>query len=301
MPSNYEYKLDNSVKKDISKKQSEELLQKWYIYNASANTYDLYEEKYEDVECINFEYIEEKEVEVKIVEIELYETKKVKNVSYKKKEKWFLGFFKNIAQKFFPSKELNVLEDRIKQLEVMVSKEEIFDLEIQEKIESWRAVKKVSHKEMISIKTPYTFLRETNETKLEKQQVSHIEECSIEEFKENFSDKEILSEERFIKKQLKEKIVVDRRKVMTVTQIFYIPGIWSMHYNHKDWTKATFTWKANITYISWFNPYDSKYIDIEEIKEDLIEIIDSEEENISNIRSRNDWKDWFNIEETQIN
>lgn len=301
MSGSYNYNLKDTVEIDISQDQAEELIQKWYVHNVNAGTYDLYEEIYENVEYIHFEYEEEKEVEVRVLEIEIYETKKVKHVSYKTKEKWFLWFFKNIAQKFFPKKELNVSEERIKQLEVMVSKEEIFDLEIQEKVESGRVVKKVSEKEMLGIKTPYTFLRETNEKKMEKQKVIHDEECSVEEFEAEFSDKEIISEERYMKKKLKEKIVVDRRKIITITQIFYIPGIWSSVYNHTEGTKATFNGRVEITYISWFNPYDSAYVDIEAIKENIIEIIDKEQHNIEYIRWRFDRKDGFNIEETRIN
>lgn len=296
----YSYNLHDTVEVDISEDQSKELLEAWYIYNTEAGTYDKYEERYKQIPYIVFEYIEEKETEVPVLDIEIYETKKVKNVSYKKKEKWIFWFFKNIAQKFFPIKEMNVSEERIKELEIMISKGEIFELEIQEKIESWRVVKKVTRKEMMKITTPFTFLKETQEKKLEKQEIIHSEECSVEEFQANYSEKEILSEERFNKKILQEKIVVDRRKIMTITQVFYIPGIWSMMYNHTEGTKASFNGRVEIKYISGFNPYDPQYIDIEEVKEDVIEIIWNEHFNAQYIRARDDWQDGFNIEETRV-
>lgn len=300
MAGRYNYNLHDTVEVDISEDQASELIQKWYVFNPEANTYDKYEEKYKKVPYISFEYIEEKEVAAPVVEIEVYETKKIKNVSYKKKEVWFFWWFKNITQNFFPKKENNVSEERITQLEIMVSKWEIFNLEIQEKIESLRVIKKISKKEMLEMKIPFTFLRETKETKLEKQEVIHSEECDIEEFMEKYSEKEIVSEERFEKRILEEKIVVDRRKTLTVTQVFYIPGIWSMMYNHTEGTKASFNGRVEIKYISGFNPYDPQYIDIEEVKEDVIKIIWDEHFNAQYIRTREDWLDWFNIEETRV-
>lgn len=300
----YSYNLKDTVEIDISEDQAEELTQKGYLYNSSANTYDMYEEIYKKIPYISFEYIEEKEVEVPVVEVEVYETKKVKNVSYKEKEKWFFGWFKNIAQKFFPKKESNVSEERIQELEIMVSKWEISDLEIQEKVESVKTVKKVTQKEMLKLseeKMPFTFLRQTREKKLEKQEIIYSEECSLEDYDNLYSEKKVISEEKYEKKVLEEKIVVDRRRTMTITQVFYIPGVWSKIYNHTDGTKASFNCKVIIKYLSWFNPYDSQYVDIEEIKEDVIKIIEDEHFNAQYIRAREDWLDGFNMEDSKIN
>lgn len=296
----YEYALKNSIKKDISTFQEQELLDDWYLYNEKEKTYDLYEEVKEKFTYVDFQYIDEIEMDVFLSEVEVYETGKVKNVSYKKKEKWILWFFKNIAQKFFPIKELNVSEERIKELEMMLARGEIQDLEIQEKIETKKERKFLSNKEISELDIQYTFIWKTKKTKKEKERILSSRVEKLKDFEEKYSDKEIIDRKDIVKEEVIEKIVIDRRRKISTDIYYYVPWVWSNWKNHWEGSMAEFSCDIEIEYISWFNPFDSRYLNRNELKEEVIEIIEEEHPTTGYIRARADRKDWFNIEDTRV-
>lgn len=297
---NYNYNLRSEVKEDISDRQAQELEEKGFIYNPSAQTYDLYEEVKAKRKIYTIEYYEEKEVDVPLVKIEVYETKKIKEVEYKVVEKsGIIGFFKKFTQKLFPKKEVNVSDERIKELELQMAKGEIYDLSIKEKMTSQKTVQKVTQSYMNSLDIPFSFLWKTSETQKEIQKTLRTVDISEEELIE-YEDKEIVSEEMYEEEYVKEKLIVERRRKLTITQDLYIPGIWSKDYNHPSGTKASFVGTLEITYLSGYNPYDERYVDLSDIKERLIKIIESEHGNAWYIRQRNDHQDGFNIEESKF-
>lgn len=304
----YKYKLEETIIEDYVSEQEEELFKLWYKYNSDAKTYDLYEEKYEDKKYVDFYYFEIKEQEFNLWEYEIYKSQKVFDVKYKvlEKQKWFLGFFKNIVNKFIDKVERDVSESRISSLELSLSRWEIKDLQKIEKLKMVSSIELLTEVEEKKLKEKwikYSFIRMTKETKIEKVRIRFSLQkidykTYIDEY-ESIYETEIIN--TYKKKVLIEKIIVDRRRVMESTINFYVPGIWSYNGKHIKGSEAWFTAKVVIRFISWFNPMDNNYFKAFNVKERVIEVIEKEHPNAIYIRQRWDELDWFNIEQTHIN
>jgi len=303
----YHYNLNKSLEVDLVDKQSKSLFDDWYKYNNKELSYDLYEEIFETKEYLDFIFFREAEVDSELSEYEILESVEVTDVKYKllKKEEWFIGFFKNMINKFVSQKEINVNEQRIKQLQLQVSRKEIKDLNINKRYSEEWVIKELTDLEIKDFQkewVKYSFIWTTSNIKKESVKIPVRKEwVEKEDFIEKYEGKyEIRIEKEYSEKKLKEKIIVDRREVIEQTEYMYIPGVWSMDYNHEEWTVADFKWEFIVKTISWFNVHDEKYFNHEEIKEQLIDIIQDEHWMTQYMRQRDDNVDWFNIESSKL-
>lgn len=305
--SNYNYDLNKPLERDLTEKQSKKLLSEGFVYNSDDKTYDLYEEKFEDKEYVDFEYIEENNVESPVGQYEVFRKKNVYDVKYKvlKKEEWFVGFFKNIFNKFISKKETDVSGERYDVLEMQLTRWEISELQKIESVKMVAGIEYLTEREEKKLRTQwikYSFMKMTDKTKPETIKKSYnITKMEFKDYVKNYEQEyETKIIEKYIEKVLKEKIIIERREIIEQTQYMYIPWVWSMFYNHKDGTKADFKWEIHITTISGFNIFDEEFLNVEELKEGLIDIIEEEHGTTEYIRAREDGKDGFAIEKETL-
>lgn len=301
---NYEYNLSDIVKCDFREEQKSDLIEKGYVFNEQDKTYDLYEEKFSEELFFDIMYKKEVVVNSPLSEYEIYTTKKTFDVSYKilKKEKWFTGFFKNLYNRFISKKENDVDVRRLEELDLLISRWEIKDLKKIENISWTTEVRELTDAEISELKNKWVkhafvkLLESTKEeTTYEKVTLEKIREEDL-NTKYDSVEKEVLRE--YKEEVLVEKIVVERRVEMENTLNYYVPGIWSKNWSHEHWSKANFTCKVVIEFISWFSPTDPKFFDAKSIKENVIDIINKEHPNTVYIREREDNLDWFNLEQS---
>ena len=305
--SNYNYDLNKPLEIDLTKKQEEQLLSEGFIYNSDDDSYDLYEEKFEDKEYVDFEYIEEDNVNSPVGQYEVFRKKNVYDVKYKvlTKEEWFVGFFKNILNKFVSKKETDISSERYDILEMQLTRWEISELQKIESVKMVAGIEYLTEKEEKKLRTEwikYSFMKMTNKTKPETIKKSYnITKLEFKDYVKNYeAEYETIIMERYTEKVLKEKIIVERREVIQQIQYMYIPGVWSMFYNDENGTRADFKWEIHITTISGFNIFDEKFLNVEELKEELIDIIGEEHSMAEYIRAREDKKDGFNLEKETL-
>ena len=303
----YSYPLDQSIVLDYSTEQWEELLSQGYVFNESEKTYDLYEEKIEEREYVDFTYSELVSVESELREYQISEQKKVINVKYKivQQTEGLLGFFKKAFNSFFYKTEENINKSREDELDLLLEGWEIRDLQKIEVIKLIQVRKILTDKEIEELRNKwmkYSFIRNTWEKRNEKISITKEKtSIPIDEYQseyENTYDCNIFN--RYKKKEIVEKLVVDRRIEMQTIINYYIPGVWSRSWNHKEGTIAEFSCQIIISYISWFNAFDTKFFNKKEVKESIIDIIEKEHPNTIYIRDRVDKKDGFEIENTEI-
>ena len=304
----YNYKLNETLRESLVWEQEKSLFDEGFVYNKEEQTYDLYEIKYEEIEYVNFSYIEEKEVKSQLLEFEVFETKKVFDVKYKiiEKEKGLFWFFKNIFNRFVSKTEKDVSNERLNSLELRLGRWEISNLQKIESLKLKPSIVKMTENEEKKLREKwqkYSFLGKVDDYKNEIIEIeNNLLDVEYKTYLQDYEPKyETFINERYKEKIQKEKLVIDRRKKMETTINFYIPWIWSYNGTHEFGSIAEFSCQVIIEFISGFNPLDDTYFSYKETKEKIIKIINKEHFNAKYIRERGDGLDGFNIENSHIN
>ncbi len=304
----YHYDLNKNLDINLVEEQEKKLLSEWYVYNSEEISYDLFKEKFEEKKYFDFIFYREREIDSQLSQYEVYENLEITDVKYKtlKKEKWFIWWIKNIYNIFISKKETNISDDRLKKIQLMVSKKKIKDLKIIKRFSTEWVIKELTELEIKDIQEreiKYSFLGKLDKPPKKEIVKIPIRKEWIEEkdFRDNYEWKfKIKIDKEYTKKVLKEKIIIDRREIIEQTQYMYVPWVWSMMYNHEEWTEADFKCEISIRTISGFSVYDEEFFNHEKIKEDVIDIIKDEHWMTKYIREREDEKDWFNIEDSTL-
>lgn len=124
----------------------------------------------------------------------------------------------------------------------------------------------------------------------------HVEhELPVDEFNE-FKKINTIENPREFEKTIKVgDEMVDERKIIETNIKTYIPGVWSNGKNDSLWSRADFTVNITITHMSWFSALEEKYIDYQDIQEEMVRRIEAEHPTAVDIRNRLDGIDWFKV------
>lgn len=144
----------------------------------------------------------------------------------------------------------------------------------------------------------YRLLRKDVGTKTETETVRGSATVSAEEYQEFVRGKRVTKEERRTEKKLVDKYLEDSRRPMTQTVKVYQPGVWSHGKNHDEGSHAEFGATVTVRHVSGFSMFDPEFVDMADIREEIVRIIKEEHYNARYVRKRMDEKDGFNIERT---
>lgn len=146
----------------------------------------------------------------------------------------------------------------------------------------------------------YKLMRKDVGTKVETEAVRGTASVSGDKYAEFVKGKRVLKESRRTVKKLVDKYLEDSRREMTQTMKVYQPGVWSHGKNHGEGSHAEFGATVTVRHVSGFSIFDPEFVDMGEIKEQIINIIQDEHFNARYVRSRMDRRDGFDIERTHV-
>lgn len=296
----YNYQLQQTVSRDLIPIQQKIIEEDGFVYNEKLKTWDKYDIKYEEKVIVEVQYKTEifddvplNEYSIKEVDNNVYNVKYYTSSDYNS----FFWFFKRM----FKRKQMEIWVDdrRYQQLLDMLSLWEIFELE------------KIITPTVVSRRVQLTekeFLEYYNQGEnidiikkwawVKKEGVTIYGEMTIEEkdYEEKMKGKTMIDRKDHTERYMVDKQLSNQRALSEYNYQYYLPWVWSRASNHVRWTLANFVCKVSIKYITGFDPLDPKFINLEDIKKDIIDIIKSEHKNSQYIQERSDLKDGFSFE-----